>query len=454
MKPKTKIQVEVWKLHQELSNPTQHESYAASKHDFYYTTHYKNLVCLECNHMWKPTQVWHEELAGVTCASCNRQLKKITMHNGDFLKIQTYSIVEVVERFQVVRYFSCWKNMYKNKKPRYHYRSLFEEWTDYEKNKQVIIGRTNTWTGDGFTSADYEVRYNKSKWGGQTDYDRFASDFNIPGARFLPRFQKYGLTNDFHNCDYRYLLNKLERSPKVETLLKAKQKELLFYAVHKDSRYNEFWPQIKILLRNRYKISDAGIWYDYLQLLKEFGKDISNPLFILPKNLKAAHNEYVAKKERKIRIQDAERELRRQQHEREKCETEKILKDIKSKVFKNLSFKQGKIEIVTLLEDEEVKEEGEILKHCVYASKYHEKAGILLMSARIGGKRIETIEISLATYAIIQSRGLDNTSTPYHDEIIGIIKNNMGKISKIVEKHKKIKEADSRLKELENTEAA
>jgi len=447
MKPKTRLQVEVWNLHRKLSKPVEHEPFVISKHDFYYTTHYKNLICLECNHTWKPDV--GKSFSSTACPSCKKKVKKLEIHNGQFIRILSYSVVQVVDRFQVVRYFSCWKIMYKDKKPTYNFRSLFEEWTDYDKNKKVVIGRNTTWTGDGFSSSDYEVRYNNPRYG-QSEYDRFASNFNCPDAEFLPRFKKYGLGKDFHNCDYRYLLKRLEYSPKVETLLKAKQKELLFYAVHKDERYNLYWPQIKILLRHKYKLNDAGIWYDYLELLKYFKKDIRNPKMILPQNLKKAHNEYVAKKQKVIDKQNAEREIKRQENERLRAEAEVALKNIKSEVFKDFALKHGKIQIVPLLEDADVKEEGKVLKHCVHTNNYHKKSGILLMSARIDGKRLETIEISLATYSIIQCRGFDNKPTEYHQQIIDTLKKNMGKISRLVEKQKQLKEADSTLKNLRN----
>jgi len=344
--------------------------------------------------------------------------------------------------------------MYKNKKPVHHFRSVFEEWTDYEKNKKVVVGRNTTWTGDGFTSSDYEVRRNKSQYGGMTEYDRFASDYNCPGAEFLPRFDKYAFNkHSGHDCDWRYLIRKIELQPRIETLLKARQYELLLHAVHKDSHYNSYWPQIRIMLRNKYKVSDAGIWYDYLKLLVEFGKDIRSPKFILPKNLKRAHNFYVAKKQKKTDKEIAQRELVRQEREREQAAKDKILIDMKLEVFKDFALEKGKMKIVTLIEEEDVKQEGKILKHCVHTNGYHKKAGILLMSARLGGKRLETIELSLSSFKIIQARGIDNKPTQYHDEIIDIIKRNIKKISKLVEEFKKLKEEDSKLL-TQNEEAA
>lgn len=432
MRPRTRLQVEVWNLHKELSEPVEHENFVISNHDLYYTTHYKNLICLECNHNWKPSQIWHEEVLGVECPSCKKKLKKITIHNNLFEKIISYSVVEVVERFQVFRYFSCWKLMYKNKPPRYHFRRLFEEWKDYDKNKSVIVGRNPTWTGDGFSSSDYEVRFNKQPYLRQSEFDKFASDINCPGAEFLPRFKKYGLGKDFHNCDYRYLISALERSPKIETLLKAKQKELLFFGVHKDSRHNTYWDSVKIVMRNKYMIKDAGIWYDYLDLLRYFKKDLHNAKYVCPKNLNLEHDRLMKKKRAILRVQEQERERLQTIKRQQKLEQAIIEYVERNKKFFDLEFSTGNISIKVLQSIEEFKEEGDELKHCVYTNEYYLKEKSLILSAKVDGKRAETIELKLPELKIEQSRGLSNKSTEYHDQILNLVKKNLGVIKKIV----------------------
>jgi len=74
--------------------------------------------------------------------------------------------------------------------------------------------------------------------------------------------------------------------------------------------------------------------------------------------------------------------------------------------------------------------EGMEMHHCVFANKYYRKEDSLVMSARIGDKRIETIEINLRTLDIVQSRGVCNNVTEYHDRIIGLVKKNIGLIRK------------------------
>ncbi|WP_373834901.1 PcfJ domain-containing protein, partial [Bacteroides heparinolyticus] len=52
----------------------------------------------------------------------------------------------------------------------------------------------------------------------------------------------------------------------------------------------------------------------------------------------------------------------------------------------------------------------------------------LILSARIGGKRIETIEVSLETMQVIQCRGLCNKNTEYHDRIVDLVHRNIKQI--------------------------
>jgi len=447
MKPRTKLQFEVWDLHKYLPEPREHEPYAIKQHDFYFTNHYKKLVCLECNHQWKPNQIWQEEVIGVQCPSCKKDLKKIATQNGGMAtRILRYSVAQVVDLFQVVRYFSCWKNMSKNKPPQYYFRALFEEWKDWDKDKRVIIGRTNGWTGDGFNNTDYEIRNpNGRSWSG-SDYDRFASDFNCPNPSFIPRFEKYQLDICDHDCDWRHLIHKIEHSDKTETILKAKQKELLYHSVHVDGRHQSFWSSVKIAIRNNYIVKDAGIWYDYLELLRFFQKDLHNAKFVCPKNLHKEHNYWMKKKQKIDEINRLEKErlnIIRQQQKIEKLEAEYL--ETKSKFF-HLEFKQGDITISLLKNVNEFKEEGTALNHCVYTNAYYSKKDSLIFSAKVKGKRTETIEFIISKMKVVQARGFSNNSSKQHDQILDLFNNNISKISEIINP-KKVKNLKPRKNE-------
>ena len=92
----------------------------------------------------------------------------------------------------------------------------------------------------------------------------------------------------------------------------------------------------------------------------------------------------------------------------------------------------GDIEIRPFPTVASVYEEGEAMHHCIYRMKYWQKTDTLLMGARDKkGKRIESIEVNLREYKVVQSRGLQNQPTEYHDTILSLMKKNMKQIKAI-----------------------
>ena len=64
--------------------------------------------------------------------------------------------------------------------------------------------------------------------------------------------------------------------------------------------------------------------------------------------------------------------------------------------------------------------------HCV--GSYHSKEDSLILSACIDGKRIETIEVSISQLKVIQSKGVCNKNTKYHNQIINLVSQNISLI--------------------------
>ncbi|MFC2329370.1 PcfJ domain-containing protein, partial [Prevotella nigrescens] len=67
---------------------------------------------------------------------------------------------------------------------------------------------------------------------------------------------------------------------------------------------------------------------------------------------------------------------------------------------------------------------GVSMRHCVFSNAYYLKEDSLILSATIEGKRIETIEVSLRTLEVVQSRGVCNKNTAYHEQIINLVNAN------------------------------
>lgn len=258
-----------------------------------------------------------------------------------------------------------------------------------------------------------------------------------PSVRVLPVFKRNGFKSSFYNQAPERMFLRLLFDPKFETLIKTKQYSLARMYGSKMYEMERNWSSICIAHRNGYKIKDATLWFDYLSLLDWAGKDLRNAKFICPANLKVEHDILFR---RKRAIEEAERERRRAEDaelQRKLLEEAKRTYADKKGHFFDLVITDGNLTITPLKSVDEFEEEGKELDHCVFVNKYYNKDFSLCLSARIDGKRTETIEVSLNDYAILQSRGYDNDPTEHHDRIVEVMNAHMKEIRKRHIAHKR-----------------
>lgn len=89
-----------------------------------------------------------------------------------------------------------------------------------------------------------------------------------------------------------------------------------------------------------------------------------------------------------------------------------------------VGFSEKELQIVTLSSVDEYITEGKLLYHCVFVNDYHLKKNTLILSARVEGVPVETIELSLEDYKVLQSRGKFNQNSLYHERILQLVKTN------------------------------
>lgn len=234
--------------------------------------------------------------------------------------------------------------------------------------------------------------------------------------------RRNGFTGEYHNILPFDLFTAVLRSPQAETLLKAGQIALLSYYANRQSwNIANYWSAIKICLRNGYIVSDASVWRDYIDLLRYFGKDTNNAKYVCPTDLQAAHDRLVEKKRaRQERVRLLERKRRA-------AEEEQQYRDLKSRFF-GLVFVDGDLSVRVLESVQEFVEEGDAMHHCVFTNAYYEKPNSLIFSATVCGRRVETVEVALDTLKVVQSRGVHNSQTEYHDSIVNLVRRNMPQI--------------------------
>ena len=242
-----------------------------------------------------------------------------------------------------------------------------------------------------------------------------------PKVKLSDTLKRNGFEGKCYGIAPTSLIPALLTDSRAETLMKAGHTEHLRYFLSRARTIDEYWPAYKITLRRGYDIMDIALWCDYVDMLRRLGKDTHNAYYVCPEDLQAAHDTA----QRKLQAQqEKEAEARRRQ---KAMENEERFQAHKAPFF-GVAFTDGTIQIRVLESVQEYIEEGQALHHCVFTNEYHLKEKSLILSARIEGKRIETIEVSLETMQVIQCRGLMNQNTEYHERIIELVHQNMKQI--------------------------
>ena len=423
MKPRTKIQKEVFALSKRLPKISEIQTKYAFRHSFEHVGRRsaKGIVtCTECGHQWQGNGALADTLCGCTCPHCGMELKVHTTRKRVFKENEYFSIITVCKGYQVMRFFFA-KAYYKVGQP--------AEYTIYEVAQRWIAPNGKFETIARLRGIAF-IYYDLWQEGSSMEIRRNHRVYDItpactyPRIRVIPELKRNGFKGEFHNLQPFELFCELLKNNQAETLIKTGQYSLLSYFIHHPSKsISTYWNAIRIATRNGYMVGDAGIWCDYIDLLRFFGKDLHNAHFVCPADLPAAHDLYMAKKRRHMQME------RRQEERRKALEQEASFVEAKGRFF-GVEFSDGEICIKVLDSVEAIRQEGEAMHHCVFTNEYYLKADSLILSATIDGKRIETIEVSLKRMEVVQSRGVCNKNTPYHGQILKLMKGNMSLIRK------------------------
>ena len=245
----------------------------------------------------------------------------------------------------------------------------------------------------------------------------------------LPILKRNGLKGSFHNMQPRDVIEGLLKNNIFETLWKCKQFSLLrAFAYDYNIDYNDVskMAAVKIVLRHNYHVKDGRMWIDMVNMLKRAHKDFRNPKFVCPISLKAGHDKAM---DLCNRYEEKQRKIKER---KELLEDQKAVKayEVARKCFMGMVISDGNIVIQVLPTVKDVEQEGKAMHHCVFTNKYYKRLDSLLLTAKVNDERVETIEVDLKRYQLVQSRGVCNQNSKYHNEIVSLVNKNMNIISK------------------------
>lgn len=438
MKPKTKIQKEVARLSATLSPISDAQLEWAYKHCFEhiaYRTKNGTMTCSDCGHVWHSKSTLADTLCGCRCPICGAELKVQETRRRTLNQTRYFSVITTCKGFQVIRVSQVKYVSRKGEPMQFYCHEVVQRWissngkvTDMALLRGFPFYYSDVWALD----SDMEVRPHNSL------YDEVVAWGDVyPRMSILPQLKRNGFKGDFHGVSPVRFFKALLSDPRIETLMKAGEIEEMKYFLSNRTTADNLWASYLIAKRHHYQINNIGMWCDYLMMLKNLGKDIRNPKNICPQDFIEAHD-------RAHRLIDAKREKARAERERQfeierrEREQQRLLKEkenedrfiaLKSKFF-GLVITDNELTIKVLESIDEYYEEGTKQDICVFGAGYYRKEDTLILSARIGGEIIETVEVDLHTFKVVQCHGKYNKDTKYHDRIIDLVNSNAKLIRK------------------------
>lgn len=337
-----------------------------------------------------------------------------------------FTIVTTCGGYQVCRNFSVRKYVRKGEAPYCEIDEAVQNWIAPDGTEEVIARPVAALSGyyDCWQfHKPMELRDGR-RHAYMPDKYRISGTWVYPCRRLLPIVRRNGYTGR-NNCGIpesehiRMLLTDNE----AEWLEKTGQYALFGFKYSRGTL--PYRHSIKVANRAGYKVKDASMWIDYIEFLEYFRLDTHNAHYVCPRNLKAAHDRLHK------RWSAAEARLEKERQEREALENEARYKAAKSAYF-GICFGNDDIVVTVIQSVADMIEEGKVMHHCV--GGYHGKKDSLILSARDkDGKRLETVEVSLKTFQVVQSRARCNGTSPLHDDIVRLVTANMGQIREIAQ---------------------
>ena len=417
MKPRNKFEKAVLAESKNLRPITKQQSKWAFREcidHFAYRLPKGRTTCMDCGHSWIMDK--HRETC--TCPHCRAKLQvKETFQRKLQLK-HYFTTLTACGEYQVLRMFLLVAEMKKGCKAEYYALEIGQYWWNAQGRKTIVaVQRVLGRYVDTFSYCAPMAIRNDNEAYRYVAYSQIYPKFKVSDT-----LRRNGFKDDFHNIPPTTLIPALLSDSRAETLLKAGSTDHLRYFLGNKRAFDELWQSYKIAVRNGYEIADISLWSDYVDTLRRLGKDIHNPKYLCPTDLKGEHDR---SHEKLLRVRERE-EI--EQKQKKAMEDEKRFKELKSKFF-GIAFTDGTIQVHVLESVQEHLEEGTAMHHCVYDAHYYSKPQSLIFSATKDGVRIETIEVSLETMKVVQSRGVCNKNTEYHEQILALMQKNMRTIA-------------------------
>lgn len=361
-----------------------------------------------------------------------------------------FYLVCTFKGWQVLRYFQVRVKFrfHRIVNEKIYFKECMQQWLKDGKYVFLAKQRTNGYMIDAFsTFGNLEVKTHTA-WGYLGDPREIGYD-GVYYASVQDRY-KYALRDFKEKIPVDYIFRSVNANTFNETLMRRNIEMWRTCKYHEAVFDREKMSAVKIVIRHgKSSYLYDSLWWDMLDSIIYLKKDLRNPSIVCPENLREAHDKWLRSADNKKRkVEDRMEKLRMiaeekrqlayleqaakaEEENKRKAEALANVYVARRKQFFDIDIKDGAIDIQVLKSVQEFFEEGKEMGHCVFRNGYYDvnsKPNCLILSAKVNGLRMETIEVNLSDVTIVQCQGHYNINSSYHDAILKLMNDNLWQI--------------------------
>lgn len=445
MKPKNDLEHKMLALAGKLPPVTDKQSQYAYDNCFeplaVYDMRKREVRCLCCGGTMVFPRPYIEACIDVKeydCPYCDRSMPLKDARACEYIDRKFFTVMTTFRGYQVARTFDVSRANNRHEHfARYSIDEVYQNWL-LDDGTEIITGR-QLHRSVHYLSWDFhkpmDIRHHNASCTGSYAFDDvydICDHLLYPDIRVTPLIRRNGFTKKL--IDYASRISMIEAMrwlltvPVAEMLVKIGQFELFLDMVRRERKSLPYIHAVRIAHRHGYFVEDAQMWLDMLSMADRLGLDTHNPQYVCPDDLKAAHDRILKRYTARLRKLDAEKRRKQALEWENKYRAQKA-------PYLGISFSNDNLIISVLQSVADIRDEGKAMHHCVFEAEYFKDPDSLILSARDKeGNRIETIELSLKTFQVLQSRGVCNKLTEHHDEIIALVNQNINLFKQIKSK--------------------
>ena len=174
-------------------------------------------------------------------------------------------MITTCKGYQVIRVAQVRCESRKGEPMRFYCHEVVQRWispdgkvTDMALLRGFLFCYCDVWA----LGSDMEVRPHNSLYD-----DVVARSCAYPKMRILPQLRRNGFKGDFHGISPVRLFKALLSDPRIETLMKGGEIEVMKHFLFNTRTADECWASYLIAKRHKYQIGNLSMWCDYIRML-------------------------------------------------------------------------------------------------------------------------------------------------------------------------------------------